>query len=72
LAKHHRNELRPATKAFGGTLGAMLLDERGKLCPREMLEQLIKQAGYLYHCLALLVGDDWRSSGQGMIRQRSV
>jgi hypothetical protein len=26
----------------------------------------IEQAGYLYDCLALLVGDVWRSSRQGL------
>lgn len=44
----------------------MFLDQSGKLSPRKMLEQLIEQAGYLYDCLALLVGDVWQSPGQGL------
>jgi len=72
LAEQHRDQLRPAREPFRATLGAVLLDECGKLSSGEMLEQLIKQAGYLYHCLALLVGDVWRSSGPGTIRQRSL
>ena len=72
LAKKHGNELIPAGEPLGGVLGAMLLDQCGKLGPGKMLEQLIEQTGYLYDCLALLVGDVWRRSGQGTLRQRSL
>ena len=72
LAKQHGDELRPAGKPLGSTLAAMFLHQRGKLGPGKMLEQLIEQAGYLYDCLALLVGDVWRRSDQGTIRQRSL
>ena len=72
LAEQHRDELRPAGEPLGGMLGAMLLDECGKLGPGEMLEQLIEQAGDLYDGLALLVGDARRRSSQGTIRQRSL
>ena len=72
LAKQHRDELRPAGKPLGGALSAMFLHQCGKLGPGKMLEQLIEQAGCLYDCLALLVGDVWRRSGQGTIRQRSL
>jgi len=68
LAKQHRDELRPAGEPLGVTLGAMLLHECRKFGAGEVLEQLIEQAGYLYDCLALLVGGVWRRSGQGMIR----
>ena len=64
LAKQHRDELRPAGKPFGGALGAVLLHECGELGPGKMLEQLIEQAGCVYDCLALLVGDVWRKSDQ--------
>src|ERR1700731_2009637 len=60
LAKQHGDERRPAGKPLGSAVAAMLLHQCGKLGPRKMLEQLIEQAGYLYDCLALLVGDVWR------------
>jgi hypothetical protein len=66
LTKQHRDELGPASKTLGGALATMFLDQRGKLGSRKMLEQLIEQAGYLYDCLALLVGDVWRNSGHGL------
>jgi hypothetical protein len=72
LAKQHRDELRPTGEPLSGVLGSMLLHERGKLGPGKMLEQLIEQAGYLYDCLALLVGDVRRKSGQGTLRSRSI
>ena len=48
LTEQHGNELRPAGKALGITLGGVLLHQRGKLRPREVLEQLIEQACDLY------------------------
>ncbi len=48
LAEQHGNDLRPAGKALGVTLGGVLLHQRGKLRPREMLEQLIEEACDLY------------------------
>jgi hypothetical protein len=72
LAEQHGDELRPAGESFGGMFGAMLLDQSCELGTGKMLEQLIEQAGYLYHGHAFLVGDVWRSSGQGTIRQRSL
>jgi hypothetical protein len=42
LTEQHGNELRPARKALGITLGGVLLDKCGKLGPREVLEQLIE------------------------------
>ena len=48
------------------------LHQCSKLGPGKMVGQLIEQAGYLCDGLALLVGDVRRSSGQGMIRQRSL
>jgi hypothetical protein len=62
LAEQHGHKLRPAGKALGGTLGVVLLDECGELGAWKMLEQLIEEAGYLYDCLALLVGSVWRDS----------
>jgi hypothetical protein len=67
LTKQHGDELGPASETLGGALATMFLDQSGKLGPRKMLEQLIEQAGYLYDCLALLVGDVWRSSRQGLL-----
>ncbi len=72
LAKQHGYELRPAGKAFGGTLGIVLLDECGELGAWEMLEQLIEQARNLYDCLALLVGSVWRGFWQEIARQRPI
>ena len=72
LAEQHRDELGPAAESFGGPLGVVFLYQRRELGPGKMLEQLIEQARYLYDCLALLVGDVRRSSGQGNIRQRSL
>ena len=62
LAEQHGDELRPAAKALGGTLGGVLLDQCGELGPGKMLEQLIEQARDLYDCVALLVGGVWRGS----------
>ena len=42
LTEQHGDELRPASKSLGITLGGVLLHQRGKLCPREVLEQLIE------------------------------
>ena len=54
LTEQHRNELRPAGKALGITLGGVPLHQRGELRPREVLEQLIEQACDLYDWIALL------------------
>lgn len=51
LAKEHGDELGPAGEALGGAFGVVLFHERGELGAREMLEQLIKEAGSLYDCL---------------------
>jgi len=51
LAKEHGDELGPAGEALSGAFGVMLLHELGELGTREMLEQLIKEAGSLYDCL---------------------
>jgi hypothetical protein len=42
LTEQHRDELRPAGKALGGTLGGMLLYECGELGSGKVLEQLIE------------------------------
>jgi len=67
LTEQHGNELRPAGKALGITLGGVLLHQRGKLCPREVLEQLIKQACDLYDWIALL----WAAYGEAPPRNGS-
>jgi hypothetical protein len=60
------------TGRVGSALAVMFLYQCAKLRPGKMLKQLIEQAGYLYDCLALLVGEVWRSSAQGAIRQYSL
>jgi hypothetical protein len=60
LTEQHRDELRPAGKTLGSMLGGVLLHECGELGPREMLEQLIKQARDLYDWVALL----WAAFGE--------
>jgi hypothetical protein len=62
LAEQHGDELGPAGKALGGTLGGVLFDQCDELGAGEMLKQLIEEAGYGYDCLALLVGSVWRGS----------
>jgi hypothetical protein len=47
LAKEHGDELRPASKALGGSVRVMLLHQRGELGTGKMLEQLIEEAGSL-------------------------
>jgi hypothetical protein len=42
LTEQHGDKLRPAGKAFGGTLSGVLLYEYGKLGSGKMLEQLIE------------------------------
>ena len=54
LAEQHGDELGPAGKALGGTLGGVLLDQCGELATGEVLEQLIEQARGLYDWVALL------------------
>src|SRR5512146_309738 len=66
LAEQHGDELRPAGKALGGTLGAVLLHEGGKLRPRKVLEQLIEQTRDLYDWIALL----WAACGEAPAKER--
>jgi hypothetical protein len=63
LAEQHGDELRPAGKALGGTLGGVFLDECGKLGPWKVLKQLIEQASDLYDWIALL----WAACGEGIL-----
>jgi hypothetical protein len=72
LAKEHRNQLRPAAEAFGAPFRVVLFHQRPELGPGKMLEQLIEETGDLYDGFAFLVGDVWRSSRPGTIRQRSL
>ena len=72
LAEQHRDQLRPAAKAFGAPFRVVFLDQRSELGPGKMLEQLIEQTRDLYDGFAFLVGGVRRSSGQGTIRQRSL
>jgi hypothetical protein len=60
LTEQHGDELRPAGKAFGGTLSGVLLYERGELGTGKVLEQLIKKARDLYDWVALL----WAAFGE--------
>jgi hypothetical protein len=57
LAEQHRDQLRPATEAFGGSFGAVFLHQRRELQAWEMPQQLIKQAHGLYHSVRPPVGD---------------
>ncbi len=54
LAKQHGDKLGPAGEALGSALSLVPRDDGGEFGAREMLEQLIEEAGYLYDCLALL------------------
>ena len=72
LAQRIGDELRPAGKAFGGTLGSVLLDESGELGTGKVLEQLIEEACDLYDCVALLWAAFGETPRQGMARQRSI
>ncbi len=72
LTEQHGDELRPAGKALGGTLSAVLLDEGGKLRPRKMLEQLIEQARDLYDWIALLWAACGEAPTKGTARQRQL
>jgi hypothetical protein len=56
LAEHHGDELGPATKPLGGALGFMLLHQSRELQAGKVMQQLIEQAGDLYHDGALLIG----------------
>ena len=60
LTEQHGDKLRPASKALRVTLGGVLFHQRGKLRPREVLEQLIEQACDLYDWVALL----WAAFGE--------
>jgi hypothetical protein len=56
LAEQHRDQLRPAAKAFGAPFRVVFLDQRRELGPREMMEQLIEETRILYDGFAFLVG----------------
>jgi hypothetical protein len=56
LAEHHGDELGPATKPLGGAFGFMLLHQSRELQAGKVMQQLIEQAGDLYHDGALLIG----------------
>jgi hypothetical protein len=71
LTEQHGDELRPAGKAFGGTLSSVLLYEYGELGSRKVMEQLIKQACDLYDWVPSC-GQRLASSQQGMARQRQL
>src|SRR3954454_7235113 len=51
LAKEHGDELRPASKALGGSFGPVFLHQRGEFRTGKMVEQLIEEARSLYDCL---------------------
>src|SRR3954454_5898165 len=51
LAEEHGDELRPASKALGGSFGPVFLHQRGEFGTGKMVEQLIKEASSLYDCL---------------------
>ena len=42
LAEQHRDQLRPAAKAFGAPFRIVFFDQRSELGPWKMLEQLIE------------------------------
>jgi hypothetical protein len=67
LTEEHGDELRPAGKAFGVTLSAVLLYQGGELGAGKVLEQLIKQARDLYDWVALL----WAAFGEFPARNSS-
>jgi hypothetical protein len=67
LTEQHGDELRPAGKAFGGTLSSVLLYEYGELGSGKVMEQLIKQACDLYDWVALL----WPAFGEFPARNGS-
>src|ERR1039458_1968925 len=67
LTEQHGDELRPAGKAFGGTLSSVLLYEYGELGSGKVMEQLIKQACDLYDWVALL----WAAFGEFPARNGS-
>ena len=67
LAEQHGDELGPARKALGVAFGLVLFDERLELAAGKVLEQLIEQAGGLYHGDALLGDWGWRT---GPLRNR--
>jgi hypothetical protein len=56
LAEQHRDQLRPAAKAFGAPFRVVFLDQRRELVAREMLKQLIEETRDLYDGSAFLVG----------------
>jgi hypothetical protein len=65
LAEQHGDELRPAGKAFGGTLGGVLLDECSELGTGKVVEQLIEEARDLYDWVALL----WAAFGEAPTKE---
>ena len=69
LTEQHGDELGPAGKAFGVTLGGVFLDECSELGAGKVLEQLSEEARDLYDWVALLWQCVWRDSRQGIARQ---
>jgi hypothetical protein len=65
LTEQHGDELLPAGKSLGVTLGGVPLHQRGKLRAREVLEQLIEQACDLYDWIALL----WAACGEAPVME---
>jgi hypothetical protein len=65
LAEQHGDELRPAGKTLGGTLGRVFLHQCGKLRPWEVLKQLIEQTRDLYDWIALL----WAAYGEAPAKE---
>jgi hypothetical protein len=60
LTEKHGDELRPAGKTLGGTLGGVLFHQCGELRAGKVLKQLIEQARDLYDWIALL----WAAYGE--------
>src|SRR5437763_17152989 len=56
LAEQHRDQLRPAAKAFGAPFSVVFVDQRSEFGSGRMLEQLIEETGYLYDWSALQLG----------------
>ena len=61
LAEQHRDQLRPAAKAFGAPFRVVFFDQRRELGPRKMPEELIEETRDLYDGSAFLVGGVRRS-----------
>jgi len=55
LAEHHGDELGPAGEAFDVSLGAMLANQRGEVGAGEVVKDLTKETGDVYHDFVLLL-----------------